>query len=693
MNLSLELGPQLNWLLNHSLQAGLLVLVVLSVQWLFRHRLTNRWRFALWWIVLARMLLPFSPQSAISLFNLFQPAVQIGSPVNPVRLPAAHYLPLPMGPVEDLVKLAPTRPAATNSTQALNFRDCLVPGLAGLWLAGALVLCGTLLAQLISFNRKLARTSAPAKPELQSLLDDCRREFGVSRAIDILETDAVQSPALFGLLRLRLLLPHSLGAQFDGRELRYIFLHELAHVKRGDLWLNWLVTTLQILHWFNPLLWLGFARLRADRELACDEMALLRAGDSTCAAYGETVVKLLENMSRPAAIPGLVGILEDKDQMCRRISMIANFHRPGRWSASAVILIASVAVVALTDAQSIKPIQSHFAPASLEQSNAAPKAAVWTGRSIEGTLHVGHHIGTNEALVLYPCKSEAATDEAGRFAFGPIPAGRQELCRKIQFDDHAWLISPLCRLDVKPFETIVTNIGGQTVVGRLEFSGTQVDFTNGTGFISTPPFWFNERHQHLKTEAELLSYAQSPEMKAALNDSEKYPVRVSADGTFRADNLQPGTYEFVFEPDLWRNLKDPMLSSVQILTVPKLKNQGDDLPIQWGVVKLLKVQIPGPNAIDLVQVGKDTDWRGGYVLHIAKRDGASIEDIQISRPSTWSPDDQKTTITADTGSLSPGSAEDPADGCLVQLTLKNVHIKRGQTETVLGKITFALRKD
>src|ERR1035437_4910750 len=75
-----ELEKLLCWLVNHSLQGGLLVLLVLAVQWLFRRQLTARWRFALWWIVLARLLLPFNPQSAVSLFNFFQPTVQMEGP-------------------------------------------------------------------------------------------------------------------------------------------------------------------------------------------------------------------------------------------------------------------------------------------------------------------------------------------------------------------------------------------------------------------------------------------------------------------------------------------------------------------------------------------------------------------------------------------------------------------------------------
>ena len=383
MNAHPELEQNLNWLLNHSLQAGALVLLVLAVQWLFRRQLASRWRFALWWIVLARLLLPFSPQSAVSVFNFFQPNIHVegprySTPVEPaaVKVNPAQVSPLAVSPAKmessKVEKFPPpmmaapehnqTAPALVSSAAATpehswSFDDCLIPGLGGLWLAGVLVLSGAVAAQWLRFYRKLKRGSATADPILQTLLDDCRREFGVLRRIELIETDAVQSPALFGLLRPRLLLPRGFGGQFAERELRYIFLHEIAHVKRGDLWLNWLVTALQILHWFNPLLWLGFARLRADRELACDELALLRAGDNLGTAYGETVVKLLENLNCPAAIPGLVGVLEDKQQMRRRISMIANFRRPGRWSVLAVVLIGAVAAVALTDAQTEKPVR------------------------------------------------------------------------------------------------------------------------------------------------------------------------------------------------------------------------------------------------------------------------------------------------------------------------------------------------
>ena len=73
------------------------------------------------------------------------------------------------------------------------------------------------------------------------------------------------------------------------------------------------------------------------------------------ADYRETVIKPFEGLTSPAAIPGLVGILEDKKQVRRRSSMIASFRKPSRWSVLAVFLIAAVAAAALTDAQTSQP--------------------------------------------------------------------------------------------------------------------------------------------------------------------------------------------------------------------------------------------------------------------------------------------------------------------------------------------------
>jgi bla regulator protein BlaR1 len=417
MNTHPDMIAFVTWLLNHSLQAGVLVVLVLLVQWIFRARLTSRWRFALWWVVLVRLLLPFGPQSAVSLFNYFHPTVPVAQSYQasqPIAQPQPQDVQtMDVNSMHDRVARSnPSEPATVVHTQpsvshsstaaqpplsstaeaaapmrARNYRDLILPIAVTAWLAGMVLLAIYVLAQILRFQWRLSRSTVSAEPASAELLRDCQQEFGVMRRIELLETNAVGSPALFGLFKLRLLLPKGFTEKFSRNELRYVFLHELAHVKRGDLWLNWLITALQIAHWFNPLIWLGFARLRSDRELACDELALMHAGEKTGTLYGETVVKLLEGLSHPAAIPGLVGILEDKKQMRRRILMIANFKKPGRWSALAILLVGAIAAATLTDAQTQNPKTQ--APPNTTATIKSPEKDSGTGphANLIGTVH------------------------------------------------------------------------------------------------------------------------------------------------------------------------------------------------------------------------------------------------------------------------------------------------------------------
>ena len=82
-------------------------------------------------------------------------------------------------------------------------------------------------------------------------------------AVTLVALTQLSSPAVFGLRRVSLLLPETGLDQLTDQELRLMFLHEMAHVRRQDMLLNFLLMAVQFVHWFNPLLWLGLHRLRA----------------------------------------------------------------------------------------------------------------------------------------------------------------------------------------------------------------------------------------------------------------------------------------------------------------------------------------------------------------------------------------------------------------------------------------------
>lgn len=195
--------------------------------------------------------------------------------------------------------------------------------LSVLWLSGVLFLMARIVWAPMRLNAQLAQHEAVTPPAVFEVLEESKRLIGVRQVLPIIQSRAVASPALLGFIRPWLLLPDGMLGRFTPQELRFVFLHELAHLKRRDIAVNWLMTILQILHWFNPLIWFAFARMRADRELACDELALSFAKADENKAYGQAIIKLLEGFARPAVLPGLVGILEDKQQIKKRIEMIA----------------------------------------------------------------------------------------------------------------------------------------------------------------------------------------------------------------------------------------------------------------------------------------------------------------------------------------------------------------------------------
>jgi len=336
------------WMVEASWQASVLAALVLLLQWALRGRLNPRWHHALWLLVVARLILPIQPESALSLFQ-FAPAPP---PAIEQTMTEPIFSTAPMM-AEGTVASTPTPPHLQYPFSAFTI-------VALVWLAVALGLLLLTWFVNLRYARHVLTAPAITEPRLLQLAEAARQEIGLHRGLRMIESTQVQSPAIMGLLRPTLILPKDVRGRFDDEELRFIFLHEFAHLKRGDLVLQWLVALLQILHWFNPMLWYAFRRMRADREPATDALVLSCTGEAQKESYGQVLVKLLEHYHTRHALPTLVGILEDKDQFKRRFSLIARFAGGAYgWSLLGVMLIGILAFGCLTKA---KPRETPSAP-------------------------------------------------------------------------------------------------------------------------------------------------------------------------------------------------------------------------------------------------------------------------------------------------------------------------------------------
>lgn len=337
-------------LLKASWQGGVLILLVLAIQWLLRGRLHPRWRYGLWLLVMIRLAFPWTIPSRVSLFNLVHfsgTSLSFSKPPGP----ADNSDPTASQMTEEFRAKAPAEaPAQPPPVWARHFSSNLNRMFA-VWMAGVLGLGAYLLIIHFRFSSQIRLHRPLIDSTVLNLLEDCKQQMGVRAPVALIETASVGSPSLFGFIRPRLLLPVGLAQSFTLEELRCVFLHELGHLKRYDIEVGWLMTALQIMHWFNPVVWLAYYRMRVDRELACDALALRFAPEEENQRYGSTIIKLLESFGRPARAPSLAAAVENKNQLRERIEMIAKFKKTNRGPAMVLALFAGLGLITFTDAQ------------------------------------------------------------------------------------------------------------------------------------------------------------------------------------------------------------------------------------------------------------------------------------------------------------------------------------------------------
>jgi beta-lactamase regulating signal transducer with metallopeptidase domain len=295
-----------DWLLTASARAALLSLVVLGLQVLLRHRVPARWRYALWLPVLLVLLTPAFPESQWS----------VGSIVRTEPAP----LPTPvMVAQEPALSVAPSAVGAAETPSPISWSQIMLPA----WLLGA---AGMIVICLGSYALTLWRIKHNRVPVNDALLHEIAalaRGLGLRRVPRVWMSPVVRSPAVTGLWRPLLLLPVGFDESLTAQEARLVLRHELTHLKRGDLPLNALLCLLLALHWFNPLLWLAFFKVRLDREAACDAQVLDREPQAERVAYGHTLLRIETAFSHHGLSLGFVGIFQRGSALRSRIQSIA----------------------------------------------------------------------------------------------------------------------------------------------------------------------------------------------------------------------------------------------------------------------------------------------------------------------------------------------------------------------------------
>ncbi len=183
-------------------------------------------------------------------------------------------------------------PAAAPLRQADRFvLDHLMPYLDGLWLAGVLLLSIRTLGGWWLIRRMKARLQQ-APHTLLLRLDVLRRQMNIPRFVDLRLSERITNPLTAGVVRPWILLPVTALTGLSSEQLEVVLAHELAHIRRADYLWNLLQTLVETLFFFHPAVWWVSRRVREERELCCDDIAVAACSDPT--VYASALLRLEE---------------------------------------------------------------------------------------------------------------------------------------------------------------------------------------------------------------------------------------------------------------------------------------------------------------------------------------------------------------------------------------------------------------
>lgn len=319
--------------------SSVLIAALLLLRVIFRRSIPRRAQYALWALVLVRLLVPVSLPAAP--FSVLSSAPRVQTAVTASMARPIYVLPVDIAPADHYPNAEKTAPGGSVPT-AQSFGYPVLSGdgqtvttyaqklsvgevLTRVWLVGAALMTCFFLYTNLRFWLRL-RKDRKAYP-----VEGCKRPVYLC--------DALPSPCLFGLFRPAIyLIPGAASPE----NLRHVLAHEETHAKHLDPLWSLLRCICLATYWFDPFVWAAAWASKADCELACDEGALLRLGEAERIPYGETLLSLIPVRRGPSnPLLAATTMTSGKRQLKDRIGRIA--QRPK----TAVLALAAVAVLAL----------------------------------------------------------------------------------------------------------------------------------------------------------------------------------------------------------------------------------------------------------------------------------------------------------------------------------------------------------
>lgn len=295
-----------------------LICVMLVLKRMVQTRVSLRFQYYSWYALAFSLLLPFFPNQ---IWNAW-PA----TPQNASQTIATYHL------------AANTVPTAGNTHWVDDVTELIVADtriaplelfILAIWLIGVLALIGFYWCGSYRLRQIRHFAMTPAK-KIQDVFDACCKQLRIKKEVQIRQSRFITVPISFGWKKPFVVFPGQSINNLPQTELEHVVLHELTHIRHGDLITNYLFCGIQALYWFNPLVWLAFRQMRRDRESYCDWAVLNElTNENARTAYGQTILNfaaICKTRFHTAS-----GLCQSKYQLKYRLEQIVDYRKDTRW--------------------------------------------------------------------------------------------------------------------------------------------------------------------------------------------------------------------------------------------------------------------------------------------------------------------------------------------------------------------------
>ncbi len=323
-----------------SISGSIVAIAILLVKNIFRKKLSGKIHYYIWFLLVLKLIIPSNFQSQISPLNFINDKSQkydISSVVN-----------------QNVSSIRGLNANANNLIQSNTPKDKYKPlinvssgsgfnlkTVALIWIIGVLLILSYIIFVNIMLWINIKKKTNCKRRDVDDILQESKIKLGVNSEISIIYDENVKSPAVYGIIRPKILISQQIINGLSSQKLKFVFLHELTHIKRKDLIINVVIMLLQVIYWFNPLIVYSLYQFKQDCELACDATALTKLNSNEIREYGETIIDMLQILSKPNLFIGTLGFSNKYSK--RRIIMISLFNK--RSIAGTVIALCLVLAV------------------------------------------------------------------------------------------------------------------------------------------------------------------------------------------------------------------------------------------------------------------------------------------------------------------------------------------------------------